>query len=192
MWIKGEEMIMIDKFETTNVHPRVAAMLDAMGWIFLHECLTDTGRMDFLCLNPENGDLAIIECKVTILSAKEVINQVGQYHEDFDIKDALQWVFVWDQPSKNISEIFEACHVSLFTVPHGNPTISPYPKLKAKQHFYRNFYRFYPFHEYFPTRTERGVAIHPILEILDSEKSKPVVSYRPVSPNSTECTEAHS
>lgn len=156
------------QFENYQIHPRVATMINQMGWLFLHEYTCGKGRMDFLAMNPENGDLAIVECKTSVAGGVGVIlGQLGGYHHDFGIRGAFEWAFVWDKPKAKHVEIIEACNVRLFHVNESVPATSPYLKPRQKHEFYYHFYRFYPFHDYFPFRTEGGRAIHPYLIHLD-------------------------
>jgi hypothetical protein len=155
------------RFENQQVHPRVATMIKQMGWLFLHEYTCGKGRMDFLAMNPVNGDLAIVECKTSIPSVGPVLGQIGQYHHDFGIRAAFEWVFTWEKPKLKQIETIEACDVKLFLVNESIPATSPYLKSREKSQFYYHFYRFYPFHDYFPFRTEGGRAIHPYLIHLD-------------------------
>lgn len=162
------------QFENYQIHPRVAFMIKQMGWLFLHEYSRGKGRMDFLALHPESGDIAVVECKQSTPWVGTILGQLGQYHHDLGIKGAFEWAFVWNKPKRKQVETIEACGVRLFYVNESTPTISPYLKPREKHEFYYHFYRFYPFHDYFPFRTEGGRAIHPYLIHLDwKEKRTP-------------------
>jgi hypothetical protein len=128
--------------------------------------------MDFLAMNPETGDLAIVECKVRVDWVGTILGQLGGYHNDFNIRAAAEWAFVWDKPKPKQEATIEACGVRLFHVDSSVPTRSPYLKPSEKHEFYYHFYRFYPFHDYFPFRTEGGRAIHPYLIHLDWKEHK--------------------
>lgn len=168
------------RFETAHVHPRAATVIKNMGWLFLHEHICGKGRMDFLAMNPENGDLAIVECKTSISSVASVLRQLDQYHHDFAIRDAAQWIFVWDTPSQYSSDIINLCDVKLFQVNEGVPATSPTLRPSEKYEFYHHFYRFYPCHNYFPFREPNSRAIHPHLIRLDAqEKSNSTIFRKP-------------
>ena len=148
------------QFENYHIHPRVATMIHNMGWLFLHEYRCEDWRIDFVALNPDNGDLAIVECKTHITNPIPVMAQIGAYHYDFQIWEAFKWVFVWDKPSNDIVEAMAEDSIKVFHVEESVLLTSPQLKNHQKYAFYRAFYHFYPCHNYFPFVEPNGTPIH--------------------------------
>lgn len=174
-----------NRFEQSEIHPRVGTMLRDMGLFFLHEVKAGDGRMDFLAMNPVNGALSVIECKRHSMSPGSIVSQVSQYHRDFNMPCAARWVFLWDIPTKTQSQCFERSGVKHFVVesdaPHSNVKLPQ----REKNVFYSAFYRFYPFDDRFPIRTPYGRILHPMIAdlqkqgLLISGASAPRITFYP-------------
>lgn len=85
--------------ETSEVHTRVASLLRYDGWLYHHEyTFADRSRVDFVAIQPRTARLAVIECKTSITSVHNLIEQLNGYHQQFGYSKALKWVFVLNTP----------------------------------------------------------------------------------------------
>ena len=166
------------RFDTSDVAPRAATLILNMGWMFLPEVINDAGRMDFLALNPQSGAIAIVECKTTITSPMVVLNQIDRYHEAFGLPNALKWAFSWNPISQKFIDTFADYGVSYHHIDNNLERSRNKLRLSERYKFYETFYRFYPFHDVFPARTESGRILHPFLAQL-VETDTPNVFKRP-------------
>lgn len=157
------------RFDAAEIAPRAATLILNMGWIFLPEVINDAGRMDFLALNPANGAIAIVECKTTVLSPMGVLNQIDRYHEAFGLPNALKWAFSWNPVSQRFADTFADYGVSYHHIDNNLERSRNKLKLKDRYRFYETFYRFYPFHDVFPTQTESGRSLHPAIAQMKKE-----------------------
>lgn len=69
----------IKYYEVPDMHPRAAAWLRNRGLVYIHEYPARYGRMDFLAIDPVTGQISIVECKVNITSAADVLSQIDGY-----------------------------------------------------------------------------------------------------------------
>ena len=154
------------RIDATEIAPRAATLILNMGWLFLPEVINDAGRMDFLAMNPTNGQCAIVECKTTILSPMGVLNQIDRYHEAFGLTSALKWAFSWNPTPQKFIDTFTEFDVSYHHIDNSLEKSRNKLRMKDRYHFYETFYRFHPFHEVFPTHTEYGRILHPFAAAL--------------------------
>jgi hypothetical protein len=158
------------RIDATEIAPRAATLILNMGWMFLPEVISDAGRMDFLALHPQTGALAIVECKTTITSPMGVLNQIDRYHEAFGIETAQKWAFSWNPISQKFANTFAEFDVSYHHIDNNLERSRNKLKISQKYRFYETFYRFYPFHDVFPTRTESGRILHPFVKALEKQE----------------------
>jgi len=72
-------------YESQEIHPRVATWLNRRNFPYIHEYRQ---RVDFLTINPQTGQVAIIECKQEINITSHVIHQINGYYRAVGIPSA--------------------------------------------------------------------------------------------------------
>ena len=169
------------RFDVAEVAPRAATLILNMGWMFLPEVICDAGRMDFLALNPQNGALAVVESKTTIASPKTVTDQIDRYHESFGLPIAMKWALSWHPIPHKFVHMFAANGVSYYHIDNDLPRSRNKLRISERYRFYEVFYRFYPSHDVFPTHTESGRCIHPLL--AEAEKANTSSVFKKLAPS---------
>jgi len=160
------------RIDAVEIAPRAATLILNMGWTFLPEVICDAGRMDFLAMNPLDGTLAIVECKTTILSPMGVVQQIDRYHESFGMPTALKWAFSWNPISQKFIDTFSRQGVSYYHIDNMLEKSRNKLRMRDRYKFYETFHRFYPFHDYFPTKTDGGRPLHPYLIHLAKQEKE--------------------
>lgn len=88
--------------ETWDLHPRVAHDLNERGLLWVNEYmyrpygLEGGGSIDFVAIDPKNGNLSIIECKIKINSLPDLEDQLYKYFHAFYVMEAVKEVYAFD------------------------------------------------------------------------------------------------
>lgn len=136
-----------DRFESKELHPRVAALLQKDAWLYCHECqFSDKSRADFIALNPRSGHVAVVECKVYISSISELVLQLNHYHGRCGIPEAFKWVFVWKTPLKRTVEALMGYDIQVYDMDSESAVLPIDASVghKSKRLFREAFEIFYP------------------------------------------------
>ncbi len=114
-----------DRFEVTEMHPRVASLLARDGWFYHHEYpLSNRKRADFIAIQPTTGRLAIIECKIAVSSTEALIDQINDYHRRFNHPHALKWAFIHNTPHSGTIKRLDKHHIVTFPMDY-EPDLGP-------------------------------------------------------------------
>lgn len=113
--------------ECRDVHPRVAHALESSNWCYVHEYKPRIeGSIDFLAINRDTHQLAIIECKRRIESLGDVIFQVNHYARLVSIKEAIKVVFTMRPPTKDVIRALKAENIVIYGVDMDMPCVTEY------------------------------------------------------------------
>lgn len=149
--------------ESYDLHWRVAHILTADGWLYVHEYRGEgRGQIDFIALNPVTGHIAIIECKVDMESVDQITYQVNRYHKTLGIESALKWVFTLAPISKKRSDALVERGIECSHIDRSIPLLQPLPAGYAMGKFNEAFIRVHrkqplPHRHAIPERLSRTV-----------------------------------
>jgi hypothetical protein len=82
--------MMIRYNEIRDLHPRVKYLLSTKNWCALNEVQIKGGRIDFVGVQRETGQVMIVECKVTIGNIWKNIGQINGYHKLLGLPNAIK------------------------------------------------------------------------------------------------------
>lgn len=76
--------------EIRDLHPRVKHILTMKNWCVISEARFLGGRIDFLAIQRDTGNLMVVECKVEIGSVWQTIGQLNGYHVALGVPNAIK------------------------------------------------------------------------------------------------------
>lgn len=97
--------------ETLDLHPRVAHHLNMRGLLWINEwrypSVEDApgGSIDFVAVDPRNGQFSIIECKIAIESVSAIERQLDRYFEAFCVSEAKKEVYAFFATPQQIQKL---------------------------------------------------------------------------------------
>lgn len=89
-------------YEAYDLHPRAAYHLKQRGLLFVNEYkyapyrLEPGGSIDFVAVDPKDGQFFIIECKLKVRDVEALEDQLYKYYHAFYVLDAIKEVYTFE------------------------------------------------------------------------------------------------
>jgi hypothetical protein len=97
----GETKTMTKYDEIRDLHPRVKHILTIQNWCVVNEARFTGGRIDFLAIKRDTGDILIVECKIAIKNVWEVIGQIQGYETALGVTGVIKSLATFDDIADN-------------------------------------------------------------------------------------------